>query len=382
MRWKILFLAAPLGLLACGSEGANSNYDEQTLQAFLTAIPTTERLTTSVPSSLDQANALTPEGDAELARAAIEAAGSVNAPAMIMVRLLREIVELPPTLFDSEERRFLWGPWPNDQGVGNVFVYIEEAPPEADFKYHYAFARAIDNDVSTAKPVIWGGATPDPANPDRGVGVTLWDFEVNNAFDQEHDPNYDASSPRDRGRFVSLYGHGDGADGEYAFNVAVFRDFISKDAGPEATAADLDFFYGRFNANAGFSVDFLDWAFSGDLCDAAADSCFDDNVQADLNEDFMFRVAFLNQGPGRAEATLSGGDLAEVVDAMECWDDMHNRTAFELSTDAGALVQEGSCSAPFDQPLDSLGLPTLADIDQETMTDLVCVAENGLEPCQ
>src|SRR5690606_5509963 len=105
-------------------------------------------------------------------------------------------------------------------------AYIRDAGEGADFRYHYALLRGVSNDVSTLAPVIWGGANPDATDPDRGSGITLWDFEANYAWEEANNPNF-GNEPLDRGRFVTLYGAGpdeNDPNSEVALVLASFRN--------------------------------------------------------------------------------------------------------------------------------------------------------------
>jgi hypothetical protein len=378
-------ILATLTLPACGDSAASEPYDTATLEQYLTALPSEDRLRASVPEAEASRQAQTLLGNAELAHEARKAAFAINLPALTMVRLLRTIAHVPPTRYDDEDNAFVWGPWSNDEddGYGQVLVYIKRNPAGEDFEYSYAFARLENDDPATITPVIWGAATPDPTFEDRGVGVTLWDFEANNAWEADHDPAFDPDARRTEGRFSMLYGHGEEDEGEFVFNVAAFRDFIAEDSEEESPEpADLDYFFGRFYGSDGNRVDFLDWRLSADLCDDAVTSCFDNDVVRDAAETFDLRAAFYNGGVGRAEALVHDGDLrSESVSAVECWDESLNRTYFDFQA-GQAMAELGACAAPLDQPLSDLGIPTLGEVDAEILEALACVSENGLGACE
>jgi hypothetical protein len=369
-------------LFGCGTSASDdtnglpadesASYDATKLAEFRRALPQDERLTAGVPAPDADPSALTQRGNAELARLAAESAIKVNVPARLVVATLRAIVKTPPTLYDSKKDEFVWGPWDNDDGVGQALVYIRKNPKGDDFEYGYALVRLVDSDLATLTPVIWGGATPD-----TGVGVTLWDFEANAEFDATYDPGYDPEARRDAGRFAMVYGHGEQANGNFAFNVAVFRDFTSKDAEPDTEPADLDYFYGHFAGDDGNVIDFVDWDLTANLCNADAASCFE-QPDPGASEALRLRAAFLNRGQGRAEAAISQGDLSGTVTAVECWDETIDRTAVVVSSDDVLLLEDGACTGGFEQSLTELGVPSLADVDPEVLAALDCVASNGV----
>jgi hypothetical protein len=383
---RIALLTLPLTFVACGGgldaesdADEAADYDRSRLDEYRGALPDEEQVEAKTPGPEADPNALTLLGDAELAHLAIKSARDVNAPAKMVVFLLRQITNVPPTLYDSEKREFVWGPWDNEDAYGQVLVYIRENPAGDDFKYGYALVRLVDSDIATAKPVIWGGATPGE-EPRQGMGVTLWDFEADNAFSKEHDPNFDAEAPHDEGRFAMVYGRGDDANGTFKFNVAVVRDFISKDDEDAREPANLDYFYGHVKGNDGVVVDFLDWQLTGELCNADPETCFETPGGA-ATETLQLRAAFVDRGMGRAEAQITGGDLSQTVSVVECWDDDIDRTHMSVSTDEVVAGEIGTCVAPFDATLAALGVPTIDDLDDEMLEDMDCAATNGLEGC-
>lgn len=391
-------LFVPLSLFACGaaekSEAGDesrmspdgtmdSDYDLEHLTEFRQAIPNEDQLRAPVPGGEPDPNALTLQGDSELANLAIASARGINGPAVLVVAVLRTITLFPPSVYDSEKQEYVWGPWDNDDGHGKVLAYIRKNEAGADFRYSYALVRMEGKDLATAVPVIWGGGTPaseaDPDSDVSGAGVTLWDFEANNAFDEAHDPNYDADAIRDEGRFAMVFGKGDNADGRFKFNVAVFRDFLPKDRKPSDQPGNLDYFYGRFVGNDGNAIDFVDWQLEANLC--GTEACFEDATVEDLasggQETLGLRAAFLNRGIGRAEASVSGGDLANPLDVVDCWDKNIDTAYFSVSAGPDLMVEQGTCADPFGATLDDLGIPSLDELDQEMLGKLECAASTG-----
>ncbi len=373
-------------LAACGgSDGEPSDTvdgltDEQaaTLEQYLQAIPSEERVTAATPIDAN-ADGLPTTGSAEFAKDSIAAATAINSPAVAMVQLLKQITAFPPSVFNSDTREFVWGPGDNEDGVGQILLYIRENEAGADFKYEYAFVRLVDRDMATASPVIWGGANPDPAETGKDAGVTLWDFDASNAFDALHDPDF-ALVQKTQGRFVMMYGADPEAEADTRFNVAVFRNFIPEDAtGDPPQPFDAEYFYGRVVDANGQRFDFLDWQLTGDLCDTDPDSCFDNNVVADQDEAFRLMTVFVDKGIGRAEVNVSGGDLASDVAAVECWDANLDRTFVSISADGVVLASEGQCEGVLGSTLGELGVPSVDDIDPELLAALTCVADQGLD---
>jgi hypothetical protein len=382
---KCLAASLPFALVACsggtkdpGSGADLSDEELAKLEQHLRAIPSEERVSAVTPIDAD-ADGRPTAGSAEFAQDSMDAAIAINGPAIAMVRLLKLITKLPPTVYNSETNEFVWGPGDNDDGIGQVLLYIRENGPEEDFKYQYAFVRLVDRDMATATPVIWGGANPDPEDKDKGVGVTLWDFDASNAFDQLYDPAFTLDH-KTQGRFVMLYGDDPKAKGRARYNVAVFRNFIPDDAkGDDPQPFDSEYFYGRVQEPDKPQFDFLDWKLTGDLCDSDPDSCFDNNVVADQDEDFRLRTVLIDKGIGRAEVEVSGGDLTVDVSAVECWDQNLDRTYLSFSVDQAVIASDGQCAATLDSTLTELGVPSISDIDANLMAALTCVADNGID---
>lgn len=380
-----------LGLLpACSDDeaGAGARYDAGTFAEYLRAIPEQERMLTGVPT-LDDPGALSSAGDAVLGAHGVEFARSVNRPVRALVATLRAIVALPPTQFDAERRQFLWGPWDHERGAGKVALVIAENAADADFRYTYLLLRSTDGSLAEATPVISGGSTPDASDPERGVGVALWDVDADRQFELDHGGD---GADRGRGRFVTLFGHTASEQGDSYFNLAVFRNFVPEDALRESADAepiDIDHFYGRFDGEDDLRLDFLDTALLANICDTEVESCFADAPPATSSaERFEYSAFFVNRGLGRAEVQLSEGDLGRSAHFVECWNPGLRRTSFQVEgtgENAGMMMEtleNGSCAAPADQSMLDLGIPTLDDIDPALLLVMSCAAENGLIGCE
>jgi hypothetical protein len=382
-----------LGLLpACSGneEGASSDgYDADTLAAYLSAIPEQERLLAAVPA-LDEPGALSIAGDAVLGAHGVEFARSVNRPVRALVATLRAITSLPPTQFDAAGRKFVWGPWKHERGVGQVALVIAQNPAGADFRYGYLLLRSTDGSLEGATPVISGGSTPDADEPERGVGVALWDVDADRQFELDHGSADGAE--RGRGRFVTLFGHEAAEQGDSYFNLAVFRNFVPEEALREDAAAeplDVDYFYGRFDGEGGMRLDFVDSDVRANLCGTDVESCFAGAPPASPGaERFEYNAFFVNRGAGRAEARLSEGDLDRSARFVECWNPGLRRSSFQVEgtgVNAGMMMEtleNGGCAAPADQSAVEIGIPTLDDIDPALLGVMSCAAENGLIGCE
>lgn len=367
-------LVLAMALVGCGGGGEKEGDvagDPQLLAQYRAAIPGEAQLKAPAPQA---------SGNAKVGDPAIYPAGSqeivagVNGAVTGIIETMRFIVSLEPTIYDSDKKEFIWGPYPDQDGVGTVAAFIKDAGEGAEFRYQYALLRGVNNDVATMTPVIWGGATPDAANEDHGAGVTLWDFEANRAFEEANNPDF-ASEKLDRGRFAAVYQKGAEEKGELALVVSAFRGFVPKDS-PETEPVDLDYFYGRW-ADGTSTIDFVDWKSAFDLNDDPAKAAA---------ESVSVHMAFLNEGTGRAEVEASEGDFEPDQKAaiVECWDASLAETYISLTTSKGGVDQgtvadgdAASCGL-FQATLAELGVPSLGDVNPKLLADLQEVAKNGV----
>lgn len=364
---KLCGFAFAYALVACGG----SDYDPAMLEQYRSAIPKENQLAATAPKASIQAlvgdPAMLPAGSEDIVL-------GINGSVEGIIKTMEHIVATEPTIYNSDTKEFLWGPYPNDDGVGTVAAYIKDEGEGADFRYGYALLRGKDKDLANMSPVIWGGATPDPNTEDHGAGVTLWDFEANYAFESANNPDFE-KTPLDRGRFVAVYGKGSNEKGEFGVVIAALRNFVPQDK-PMNTPANLDYFYGRFKDSTN-QVDFVDWEGNVDISDDPA------KTAAEL---LNVHLAFFNEGTGRGEATATGGDLAagETATIVECWDKSISQSYLSFTVSAsgtpGTPAEEGAATACgyFQPSLKDLGVPSLADVDPALKAALDDVATNGV----
>lgn len=369
---KICGFAFAFALAACSGGGDQQTYDAALLEQYRAAIPKETQVGAKAPEASVQAlvgdPAVLPKGSKDIV---LGINGSVGG----IVNTMKAIVATEPTIYKSDTKEFLWGPFPNDDGVGTVAAYIKDQGEGADFRYAYALLRGVDQDLAKMSPVIWGGANPDPTSDEHGSGVTLWDFEANYAFELANNPDI-ANTPLDRGRFVAVYGKGSNDKGEFGIVLAAVRKFVPKDK-PMETPSDLNYFYGRFK-DATNQIDFVNYEGDIDISNDPAKT---------LAEKLEVRLAFLNEGTGRGEATASGGDLqmGQVAEIAECWDNSVARTYLSFSSSTNGMpdptpATEGdvaSCGG-FKGVLADLGIPSLSSVDPALKDALDNVATNGI----
>ena len=340
--------------------------DEATLLSeYRAALPSLAQLSAPVPAStplkaqLETVAALYPE-------VSQDAVQGINGAVLGIVTALKTIGDLPPTLYRSSTKEFLWGPFADeDNGYGFIAAYIRDAGQENDFRYHYAILRGMSQDVDTFTPIVWGGATPDPSNENHGFGITLWDFDANNAYEQANNSAYDPTTV-DHGRFVAVYGTSpteENPANEITIILAHLRNFQSKD-NPQANPVTANYLYGRW-VSSDTAVDFLDFEFPLDVLE-----------EPEGPEDVSIRMAFIDGGIGRAEADASTGQ--ETYSVTECWDENLDRTYLASNPQDPEYGTESDCVDPFHLTLDTLNVPSLDSLDQNLRNALEDIAQNGV----
>ncbi|MEO0812334.1 MAG: hypothetical protein AAFY60_05680 [Myxococcota bacterium] len=374
-KWLTLVIA--IGLGAC----SENTEDDARLASYKAALPS--RAALAAPEGTAQASTRAVGDVALFPASSVPVVTGINGTVGWVIDTLEAVTDLPPTVFNSDSKEYLWGPFENDDGVGFISVYIRENEPDADFAYTYAFVRGIDRDIANASVIIAGGATPlnpesdDPSTSEDnefGSGILLVDFDADLQFDLTNDPTTDEQE-RDRGKFVAVFGRGpdeDTPEATLAMVVAAFRNFVP--AGESTAPAAVDYLYGEYE-NQEVKASFLNYRLPIDVTE-----------DGEVFEDTEVQIAFVNDGFGRAEVTATNGSLmaGESINATECWGDQFDRTYLDISTNVagGYSYTEGvpaGCVAPFDTPLDDLDIPSLADIDQDDYQELEDLAENGLE---
>lgn len=359
-------------LVGCEKE-EKKNYDESVLNQYRAALPANGSLAAPVASAASSAFA---PGDPAAYPAFIgPIATAINGTIGVTIETVNAIAQTEPTVFNSEQHEFLWGPHDNHDTAlagDTVALYIRDKGEGTadDFRYEFALLRGMSTDLATMVPVIYGGGEPADADEttDYGAGILMYDFENNYQFEEANDPLHGAL---DRGRFLSVFAKGpdaNDADVDVTLVVSAFRNFVPKD---DAGAAPLsaDYFYGGgLNTVNGGRFDFVDFEFTADTDDAGT-----------LEENLGVHLALVNLGAGRAEADVSGGDYgATTVEVVECWDASVNYNYMSVATNGNPspIASEGSSAACISQSL--ADVPTLQDIDPALMAALNALATGGI----
>ena len=373
----------PVTALACVGRGETlieANYDYGTLDTFRSALPTEERLVAGVPgAAADDTSGADPA--AVLAEQGVVFARGINRNARDVARTLQQLAGEAPDHFDPDREEFIWGPWQSPSGPGELTLSIQRHPAVTEFEYSYALIRHMPGDARSGRAVIWGGASLDAENADRGTGLTAVDLDANAAFEAEYGEEAELNPAVGQGRFAMVHGYATHGSDSVFFNRASFRGYV-----PPATnratmlaPATVEHFYGRVAESSGTTVDFLHSEIDSDLCGTDPSSCFGNTWEQGHPERFVFGEFVVDNGLGRAEVTLSGGDLASQVEMTECWNASLTRTSYQLTTDDGTtqMMPGASCPGRAAQSSEELGLPTADDVQPWLLNALGCAVESN-----
>jgi hypothetical protein len=383
IKLNALHWLLPMTALACVGRGETLlelNYDYGTLDTFRSALPTEERLVTGVPAASDSATPAT-ESAAVLAEQGVLFARGIKRNASDVARTLQQLASEDPDHFNAEREEFVWGPWQSPSGPGELTLSIQRHPGATDFEYSYALIRHMPGDAHSGTPVIWGGANLDAEQVDHSTGLTAVDLDANAAFEAAYGEEAELDPAVGQGRFAMVHGYAKHGSDSVLFNRASFRDYVppADDRATMLAPATVEHFYGRMADSSGSAVDFLHSEVDRDLCGADPSSCFGSTWEQGHAERFVFGEFVVDSGLGRAEVTLSGGDLPSRVEMTECWNAERVRTSYELTTGDGTvqMMPSPSCPGRAAQSSEELGLPTTDDVQPWLLHALGCAVESN-----
>lgn len=363
----VMFAAAALA--GCEKDEGGKGYSDEDLARYKSALPVRSTISMrNPPSSTAAAFGATA---AMYPGFAVPVAMDINGLVGGTLDIIELIADQEPTLYDSEDLEFWWGPIPDSDSAladdhWSLFIHdrINDAdynPASGDLRYEFAIIRGLGNDVASLTPILYGVATPVEGTPDEGVGAFVFDFDNNVLFEDTYNPGHGALTS---GRMATIFAKGPddtNPAADVTFVIAAFRDFLPDDAGVGATAANVDYFWGNFTEGVN-AFDFLDLEFAADVIDTST-----------AVEDMDMKLAFYNSGIGRAEVSVVNGDLAtDTASAIECWDASVSQTylSFSLDTGLGPVLQAETglatdCvwdAAQFAQVPDLSSVPEMANL--------------------
>ena len=343
--WIGLSLLA-LGFAGCEKE-EDEGYSDEDLVRYRSALPNRSALTAPTPPPPAAAFGA---NDAFYPSFAVPIAMQINQMIGGTLDVIEFVASLEPTVYDSDDLEFWWGPIPDGDSAlegDHYSLYIHDKVNDADYneadpdsmRYEFAVIRGLGNDVSNLTPIIYGVARPVEGDEDAdyGIGAMIYDFDNNVEFEDLHNPGHGALTS---GRMASIFAKGPDenvAGADVTFAIAAFRDFLPEDANPGDLPINVDYFWGNIDDSVD-RFDFLDLEFDADVLDDSA-----------AVEALSMKLAFYNEGIGRALVGVTGGDAgSNALAADECWDANVQQTYLAVSVDTGAgffLGQESGSAA-------------------------------------
>ncbi len=243
----------------------------------------------------------------------------VNLNVLGFLDLVDTITGFPPTARNSGSRQ--WGPWPSEESPHTDFRFImsrDRTLGQFDFSLQTTAAAARNTPAYDEgwAGCLYGNVVPTDGSVRRGTGNLTADaatcdrFEASGASGQASigfDTAPDEQNPQGK---TSLQIH---------FENFLTRGMIDKD--PNSRPMQADYQYLERGDLSG-SFDFDTW---GDLDNG-------ENPNQLAQEHIVIKTRWDHTGAGRADSTISGGDLgALVIELHECWNPEKKRVYYQDS---------------------------------------------------
>lgn len=379
------------------TDGTESVFDEALINTYRNALPTYPNL---IPPTPLETIVVAPGTPAAMAPALAEQSlAPVRYTFNLMNETLVELTSFPPTLYNEDTTQLVWGPFEAKKDFGTLALFVsqnsdynpnyfdEEEPSGSPLQYIFALMRGKNYDLNTLTPIVLGGSTPNPENPEWGMTLLVFDFNTNKNFVEQYGEVF-APGCLAAGRFVAIRNHGPVLDEDniptdktLTSVVGLFRNFVPKNA-PGATPMDLDYLYGDI-ASSDTTLSYSNFGAQFDF----------DGVPETL-ENVAVKMAFWSYlrrspaGSGRAEYIATNDTMPEgqFLQATECWDYNLSKSYFSMASIYGEEVTPittmgtpiTSCDDSLENGLDALGLPSASDGDPKLQELLEDIAQNGL----
>lgn len=392
-----LLLSALIGCQQPIADGTASVFDSSLVTTYRNALPTDSNL---IPPTPLETIVVAPGAAAAMAPALAEQGlAPVRYTFNLMNETLVELTSYPPTLYNEDTTQLVWGPFEARKDFGTLALFVsqnpdynpnyfdEEEPQGSPLQYIYALMRGENYDLNTLTPIVMGGSTPHPDNPEWGLTLVVFDFNTNKSFVEVYGDVF-APGCLASGRFVALRNHGPVLDESenptektLTTVAGIFRNFVPKNA-PGATPINLDYLYGDI-ASSDTTLSYSNFG-----------AQFDFDGVPETIENVAVKMAFWSYlrrspaGSGRAEYIATNTTMPEgqFLQATECWDYNLSKSYFSMASIYGEEVTPlnsmgtpiTSCDDSLENGLDTIGLPSGDDADPKIQALLEDIAENGL----
>ncbi len=294
-------LAKSLIATVCATSLVSCVKQEEAPSEIARAIPTADQVKIKLPGGV----ARTVGELADWYVATRNVTRTFNGGSAWVLILIHTIVQFPVTTVNGDT--YTWGPWSDTLDPAEYKLDVKDM---GDGTYQYQLSgRNKTQAGSSFEVVIDGVADPRPGDL-KGNGTFLIDFDAGKRVNPvDGDPNargtvevrYDLAARHLDLSIMSTNDLGQPVQAEYAYNET------------EAGGGDMVF------------------DITGDAGGTAA------------QENIVLRSRWQADGQGRADARLSGGDLATTAEASECWSDTFRRVYY--TDNVNFAPTEGTASA-------------------------------------
>ncbi len=316
-----IFGLLALALLLVGCFGEDDSTSGQTGQAeddaFRNALPNSETLKLEVPESEGSKKIMLRAVAAPVGETSayyletVQTTRAINFSVTLLLSWLDILVQYPPS--ERLDNARIWGPWQPDDALSQIEqrLVVTENTESGTFEYSME-ARKLDNEDGEWTKIWYGNVEPDATQAHHGIGDLTLDFDAA----AEIDP-----AVVEQGRLVLDYDTvSDGRRIEVEF-----IDFVGEDSDGEVGNGSYSY-HSHADGTGRYSFTLV-----GDI--------HADDPDKDLPEleDIQIVATWQADGRGRADASVTGGDLeAESFKVVECWD-----TSFQTSYYIESAVLDG-----------------------------------------
>lgn len=269
-------------------------------QEYIDAVPTTETLQIKLPQGQAAPVPMELGQLAEYYKMTRQATTDVNEGIAHILMWVHEILKYPVTSRDGDT--YTWGPW-RDSGLDPKAYKFTMGKGDEPDTFHFTFwARHKSSDSDADFLPLIDGNVLKGSEPHHGVGTMDLNFTNSRTLDE-----YTAET----GRFAITF---DTISDPHEVELELIEFQGPNDSAPVNGAY-------RYHEFADLSGDFRFFA-TGNVID-----------ESGLLEELDIRSRWNSSGEGRADVSVSGGDLDAVgwsgVGITECWDEDYHRDYYE-----------------------------------------------------
>jgi hypothetical protein len=316
---KLLSIPSVIALTGFLMTACGGTDDIKSGEAFIRALPDEQTLTVSAPDQKTQALSVAEQGVArdqqalivgtwsDLALKSMAAAWVINFNAWKLLATIRFVTLMPPTIAVVENgtmgdgdktfnynARAVWGPYQDKEKSLEFIMQVWRGIDQKENRNAFIYVvqgRPVGADDSAWKILITGAAEPFEESLGKGLGVVKVDFNTIKALDP---------TAVNVGQVSFYY---ERKKGDHRAVAAVATGVWSDEQ--HTTTTDATYLYGV--SAKGYAL--LNFSTEKDIITTTSN-----------NEQLQVATAWLANGDGRSDVTITGGDLVNGTDHLsECW---------------------------------------------------------------